>query len=89
MLQNTPRDEFMTFAMVFLSNSAYIKNPYLKSKLIEILFYFTLPIYRTHTGEPIGGLEGVLMTHPLAKSHLINSILQFYTGAPIFLISRG
>src|SRR4051812_14077334 len=44
--ENDSRDEFITFSMVMLSNSSYIKNPYLKSKLVEILFTFTLPLWR-------------------------------------------
>lgn len=68
----------MAFAMVLLSNSSQIKNPYLKSKIIEILFFFTLPLYRTRTGETMGRLDGVLLTHPFSKSHLVSSILHFY-----------
>lgn len=79
MFENTPRDEFMAFAMVILSNSAYIKNPYLKSKLIEILFFFTLPLYQYANGESRGRIDGVMMTHPMAKAYLVPSILHFYT----------
>jgi ubiquitin conjugation factor E4 B len=79
MLLNNPRDELIAFSMIMLSNSSYIKNPYLKSKLIEILFYFTLPLYKSND-VPVYGLEGVLMTHPMAKSHLVSSVLHWYTG---------
>jgi ubiquitin conjugation factor E4 B len=34
--ENQPRNEFMTFSIVMLSNSELIKNPYLKSKLVEV-----------------------------------------------------
>nr|KAJ3420144.1 hypothetical protein HK105_006035 [Polyrhizophydium stewartii] len=80
--ENQPRDEFMTFAMVMLSNPAYIKNPYLKSKLVErlwqIMFYFTIPLYRTASGETRGRIDGVFSTHPLSKAHLVRAILGFY-----------
>jgi ubiquitin conjugation factor E4 B len=38
MFENNPRDEFITFSMVMLQNSASIKNPYLKSKLVEVSY---------------------------------------------------
>ena len=40
--ENKPRNEFMTFSMVILSNPSYIKNPYLKSKLVEVCCFITL-----------------------------------------------
>ncbi|KAI8905797.1 ubiquitin elongating factor core-domain-containing protein [Entophlyctis helioformis] len=78
MLEHHPRDEIVTFAMTVLSNPTYIKNPYLKSKLVEILFYFTIPLYRRASGETHGKLDGVFSTHPLAKAHLVRSVLGFY-----------
>ena len=76
--QNHPRDEIMAFSMVFLMNPSYIKNPYLKSKLVEILFFFTLPLFRSPSGETSGHLDGVFITHPMAKTYLVKSILGFY-----------
>jgi ubiquitin conjugation factor E4 B len=80
MFENTPRDEFMAFSMILLSNSKYVKNPYLKSKLVEILFFFTLPLYRKANGDALGRIDGVLMTHPMAKLQLVSSVMHFYTG---------
>ncbi|KAJ3223435.1 hypothetical protein HK099_001159 [Clydaea vesicula] len=78
LFKNTDRNEILTFAMFFLTNSSLVKNPYLKSKLIEILFYFTLPLYKTRTGETIGRLDEVFSTHPFCKEYLVNSVLKFY-----------
>lgn len=38
LFENEPRNEFMAFSMVILSNSKHIKNPYLKSKIVEVPF---------------------------------------------------
>ncbi|KAJ3088787.1 hypothetical protein HK102_007908 [Quaeritorhiza haematococci] len=76
--ENQPRDEIVAFSMLMLANSHYVKNPYLKSKLVEILFYFTLPMYRTHSGEAIGRLDGVFSTHPMCREHLVRSLMKFY-----------
>ncbi|KAI8804051.1 ubiquitin elongating factor core-domain-containing protein [Cladochytrium replicatum] len=76
--ERNPRDEFLTFSMCLLNNASYVKNPYLKSKLVEILFYFTIPLYRTPSGQTLGKLDGVFTTHPLAKEWLVSSLLKFY-----------
>ncbi|TPX46860.1 hypothetical protein SeMB42_g02682 [Synchytrium endobioticum] len=76
--ENNPRDELLTFTMVILQNPTYIKNPYLKSKLVEILFYFTFPLYRYADGRTIGRLDDVFSTHPLAQQYLVTSLLRFY-----------
>ena len=73
-------DEIVTFAMVFLMNGTYLKNPYLKSKLVEILFMITLPLYRSMTGEESGKLDSVFGTNPSAKTYLIPSVLEFYVN---------
>ncbi|KAJ3274850.1 hypothetical protein HDV01_002054 [Terramyces sp. JEL0728] len=76
--ENQPRNEFISFSMVMLSNPQLIKNPYLKSKLVEILFTFTLPLWRDNRGGTHGRLDGPFVTHPFAKAHLVPSILKFY-----------
>ncbi|KAI8898611.1 ubiquitin elongating factor core-domain-containing protein [Globomyces pollinis-pini] len=76
--EHHPRNEFIAFSMVMLSNSALIKNPYLKSKLVEILYSFTLPLWRTASGETLGRLDAPFVTHPYAKTHLVPAILGFY-----------
>ncbi|KAF9431338.1 hypothetical protein BGZ76_000436, partial [Entomortierella beljakovae] len=68
-------DELITFTMAFLVTPGYIKNPYLKAKLAEILFYMTLP-YRGQRGDDTLGIK--LNTHPVALQCLIPAIMNFY-----------
>ena len=74
-------DAFITFSMCILNNPGYIKNPYLKSKLVQFLFYLTLPLYRTQNGDPMGRLEHHLLTNPNARKLLIPTIIRFYVDA--------
>lgn len=74
------RDEFLTLSMVILRNPGFVKNPYLKSKFVEILFFFTLALYQTREGEFMGKLDGVFRTHPLCAKYLVPTIIRFYVG---------
>jgi ubiquitin conjugation factor E4 B len=74
------RDEITTFAMIFLQNSNYIKNPYLKSKFVEILFHFTHSLYQDASGRTFGKLDDVFVTHPLARESLVKCLMTFYVG---------
>ncbi|KAI7901309.1 ubiquitin elongating factor core-domain-containing protein [Cokeromyces recurvatus] len=73
-MMQCPHDELVTFIITFLRNSKYVKNPYLKAKLVEVLFFFTYPIARGVPGE----LEAILNSHPLALDHLVPSLMNFY-----------
>ncbi|KAK9316989.1 ubiquitin elongating factor core-domain-containing protein [Lipomyces starkeyi] len=66
--------ELVTFAVTFLRMSSYIKNPYLKAKIIEVLFYGTLsqPAYKN------GFLGDTLNSLPLAIEHLFHLLMSFY-----------
>ncbi|RIA98699.1 ubiquitin elongating factor core-domain-containing protein [Glomus cerebriforme] len=66
------RDELVIFIITFLKSSSYIKNPYLKAKLVEILFYYTM------RNENEGGIGMILNTHPIALEHLMSSLMSFY-----------
>ncbi|KAF8978431.1 hypothetical protein BGZ46_006476 [Entomortierella lignicola] len=68
-------NELITFTMVFLITPGYIKNPYLKAKLAEILFYMTLP-YRGQRNDDTLGIK--LNTHPMALQCLVPAIMAFY-----------
>lgn len=35
-MEGTRSEEFMTFVIVFLGSADYIKNPFLRSKLVEV-----------------------------------------------------
>ncbi|KAI8978027.1 ubiquitin elongating factor core-domain-containing protein [Pilobolus umbonatus] len=73
-MKQSPHDELVTFIITFLRNTSYVKNPYLKAKLVEILFFFTYPIGPGMPGE----LESLLNSHPLALEHLVPSLMRFY-----------
>ncbi|KAK9322484.1 ubiquitin elongating factor core-domain-containing protein [Lipomyces orientalis] len=66
--------ELVTFAVTFLRMSSYIKNPYLKAKIIEVLFYGTLsqPSYKN------GFLGDTLNSLPFAIEHLFHLLMSFY-----------
>ncbi|KAI8362010.1 ubiquitin elongating factor core-domain-containing protein [Mortierella sp. GBAus27b] len=68
-------DELITFTMVFLITPGYIKNPYLKAKLAEILFFMTLP-YRGQRNDDTLAIK--LNTHPMALKCLVPAIMNFY-----------
>jgi len=68
------KDELLVFALTFLTSTWYIKNPFLKAKINEVVFYGVLPY-----GHERGGiLGGTLNSHPLALKHLIPALTQFY-----------
>lgn len=73
-MSQRPHDELVTFIITFLRSTKYVKNPYLKAKLVEILFFFTYPIAKGIPGE----LESILNSHPLALEHLVPSLMNFY-----------
>ena len=76
--EQSSRDPITTFSMLFLGNPSLLKNPYLKSKLIEILFHFTLPMYQDSTGRTFGDLSDVFTMNPLARDYLISNLTRFY-----------
>ncbi|CAI2184476.1 10404_t:CDS:10 [Funneliformis geosporum] len=68
------RDELIIFIITFLKSSSYIKNPYLKAKFVEILFYYT------SRNENEGGMGVILNSHPISLEHLMSSLMTFYVG---------
>ncbi|CAG8676292.1 43969_t:CDS:10 [Gigaspora margarita] len=67
------RDDLIVFIITFLKSSSYIKKPYLKAKLVEILFYFT---FRSNDREV--GMVTAMNSHPLALNHLLSALMSFY-----------
>ncbi|CAE7116128.1 unnamed protein product [Rhizoctonia solani] len=74
LLDPTLRTEFLVFALTFLSSTWYIKNPFLKSKLLQGLFYGSLQFGR----ERDGVLGALFNSHPLALQHLLPALMWFY-----------
>ncbi|KAF9454682.1 hypothetical protein P691DRAFT_804031 [Macrolepiota fuliginosa MF-IS2] len=68
------RTELLAFVLTFLTSTWYIKNPFLKSKINDILFYSTWGYGR----ERYGLLGHMLNTNQLALTHLIPALTHFY-----------
>ncbi|KAI8580706.1 hypothetical protein K450DRAFT_235570 [Umbelopsis ramanniana AG] len=73
-LKSNSQAELITFIITFLSNGQYIKNPYLKAKLVEILCYFTYPIGQ---GIP-GDLEDALHSQQISLKYLMPAMLNLF-----------
>ncbi|KAH7922937.1 hypothetical protein BV22DRAFT_1036932 [Leucogyrophana mollusca] len=68
------KSELVIFALTFLTSTWYIKNPFLKAKINEVLFYGVLP----YGHDRHGILGGTLNTHPVALKHLMPALMHFY-----------
>ncbi|KAG5519150.1 hypothetical protein PMAC_002238 [Pneumocystis sp. 'macacae'] len=66
--------ELVVFIITFLKNSSYIKNPYLKAKLAEILFYGTLKQHNYFYGI----LGDILNSNTFSLHHLLPALMSFY-----------
>ncbi len=73
-ISSTQSDELITLCITFLRSSEMIKNPYLKSGLVTILFAGTWP----GPNRPKGVLGDLLMGLPIATEHLLHSLMKFY-----------
>lgn len=75
LLTTAPVTDLVIFSLVFLRSSPYIKNPYLKAKLVEILFNGVRPLRR---GDVQGALGGILNSHSFALENLFPALMGFY-----------
>ncbi|KAI9875503.1 MAG: hypothetical protein M1830_008404 [Pleopsidium flavum] len=73
-ITSTQSDELVMLCVTFLRSSEYIKNPYLKSGLITILFHGIWPVYNRSKGI----LGDLLNSLPFATEHLLHALMQFY-----------
>ena len=69
-------NELMTLSITFLTNSEYIKNPYLKAKLVSLLFHGTWPVYHRAKGV----LGDTLIGEKFANDNLLHALMKFYIG---------
>ncbi|KAH7040368.1 ubiquitin elongating factor core-domain-containing protein [Microdochium trichocladiopsis] len=67
-------DEIITLCITFLRSSEYIKNPYLKSSLVTLLFSGTWPMYHLSRGI----LGDSLIGSEFANEHLLHTLIKFY-----------
>jgi ubiquitin conjugation factor E4 B len=76
-ISSTQSDELIMLCITFLRNSEYIRNPYLKSSLVTILFRGTWSWRQ--------GARGILADQynsmPFATEHLLHSLMKFFIEA--------
>lgn len=73
-ITSTQCEELVTVCITFLRNSNYIKNPYMKSGLVTILFHGVYPF----GNNPKGVLGDVLNGSTFCHKHLLHALMQFY-----------
>ena len=67
-------EELVMLCITFLRSSEYIKNPYLKSGLVTILFHGIWPVFNRERGI----LGDLLSSMPFATEHLLHALMKFY-----------
>ncbi|ORY77296.1 ubiquitin elongating factor core-domain-containing protein [Protomyces lactucae-debilis] len=75
LLASSTNTELVIFSLVFLKSSNFIKNPYLKAKLVEVLYNGSRPLRH---GDTQGALGGILHSHEFALQHLFPTLMSFY-----------
>ena len=73
----TQSDELVMLCITFLRSSEYIKNPYLKSGLVTILYRGVWPVY----GRSKGVLGDLLIGSPFAIEHVLHALIKAYIEA--------
>ncbi|KZT60276.1 hypothetical protein CALCODRAFT_429528 [Calocera cornea HHB12733] len=74
LLEFAGRREILVFALTFLSSPWYIRNPYLKSKLVAVLAYGSMNL----GGGKRGPLADLVNTHRMALDHLMPALMAYY-----------
>lgn len=67
-------DELVALCVAFLESSEYVRNPYLKSKLVTLLFNGSWPTYHLSKGV----LGDVMTNSDFANKHLLHAVMKFY-----------
>ncbi|KAJ7672776.1 ubiquitin elongating factor core-domain-containing protein [Mycena rosella] len=68
------KTELLIFVLTFLNSTWYIKNPFLKSKINDVLFFGIWGYGRERNGL----LGNMLNSHPMALKHLMPALTNFY-----------
>lgn len=74
-LELSGKNEMLLWCLTFLSSTWYIKNPFLKAKIVDVLFFGTWS-----WAEHRSVLTTLLNTHPIALKQLIPALMNFYIG---------
>ena len=77
-LELTGKTEMLIWGLSFLTSTWYIKNPFLKNKMIEALAWGVM----SYDGRR-SLLSSLVNTHPLAMKHLVSALVHFYIGVSI------
>lgn len=67
-------EEMIALSVTFLRSSEYIKNPYLKSSLVSLLYYGTYPFMHMKKGV----LGDQLIGMKFANDYLLHALMKFY-----------
>lgn len=67
-------EEAVTLCVTFLESSSYIRNPYIKSSLVSLLFMGTWRVYHLSSGV----LGDLLSNGKIANKYLLHSLMKFY-----------
>ncbi|TVY83127.1 Ubiquitin conjugation factor E4 [Lachnellula suecica] len=67
-------EETSALCITFLTNSDYVKNPYLKAKLVTLMYHGTLQVYHRTKGVLGDSLSG----SQFANDHLLHALMKFY-----------
>lgn len=73
-ITSTQCEELVMICITFLRSSEYIKNPYLKSGLVTILYHGVWPVYTRSKGI----LGDVLYASSFATQHLLHALMKEY-----------
>lgn len=75
-LEVSGKEEMLKWSLTFLTSTWYIKNPFLKNKMIEALSWGVL----SYDGRR-SLLNSLVNGHQLAMKHLVPALVHFYIGA--------
>lgn len=67
----------LKFLISFIGSNQHIKNPYLRSKLVEIL-YELLSEDNGKNGLPLLGITDIFSNNPIAVKHLVPALISIY-----------
>ncbi|CAI7757376.1 unnamed protein product, partial [Closterium sp. NIES-54] len=69
-------DEYMSFIVMFMGSPLYIKNPYLRAKMVKVLQHW-MP---SHSPTPTvaASMASLFEGHPLAMRHLAPNLIKLY-----------
>ncbi|KAF3783761.1 putative ubiquitin conjugation factor E4 [Nymphaea thermarum] len=65
-------DDFMNFIIIFMASPSYVRNPYLRAKMVEVLNCWMRQ--RSESSAMAALFEG----HQLALQHLVHNLLKLY-----------